>query len=126
LETGDPARAAELLVGSAGLIPGGWRAYGLELLTRAQLALDRMEDAEGAAARARAAAAVGLPLATAWADRATAAVALHAGDTSCAAERALASADAAEAVGAPIESGLSRTLAGRALARDGHSDRAVA
>jgi DNA-binding NarL/FixJ family response regulator/tetratricopeptide (TPR) repeat protein len=132
LETGGPARAAELLLGRAGgeestLIPGGWRAYSLELLTRCRLALDRRSDAERAAASTRAAAAVAaLPLATAWADRATAAVALHAGDTAGAVERALASAETAEEVGAPIESGLSRTLAGRALARDGQSERAVA
>jgi ATP/maltotriose-dependent transcriptional regulator MalT len=132
LETGDPARAAELLVGRAGgaestLIPGGWRAYSLELLTRCQLALDRRSDAELAAARTRAAATTaGLPLPGAWADRATAAVALHAGDTGRAVERALASASAAQEVGAPIESGLSRTLAGRALARDGQAERAVA
>ena len=41
-------------------------------------------------------------------------------------ERALASADAAQQVGAPIEAALSRTLAGRALAQAGQRDRAVA
>jgi DNA-binding NarL/FixJ family response regulator len=51
---------------------------------------------------------------------------LHAGETAGAVERALASADQARAVGAPIEEALSRTLAGRALARDGQRDRAVA
>jgi DNA-binding NarL/FixJ family response regulator len=66
-----------------------------------------------------------LPLALAWADRATAAVALHAGDSARAAERALASADAADAAGAPIEAALSRTLAGRALAEAGEKARAV-
>ena len=132
LETGQPDRAVELLLGRAGgeeltLIPGGWRAYCLELLTRCWLALDRRSEAERAAALAEvAAAAVRLPLATAWADRAAAAVALHSGDTARAIERALASADAAQEVGAPIESALSRTLAGRALAQAGQSDRAVA
>jgi DNA-binding NarL/FixJ family response regulator len=132
LETGDPARAAELLISRAGgeestLIPGGWRAYSLELLTRCHLSLDRQSDAEGAAASAwAAAAAVGLPLAAAWADRATAAVALHVGDTARAIEHALASAQAAEDAGAPIESGLSRTLAGQSLAQDSQNDRAVA
>ena len=130
-ETGEPARAVELLVGRAGgeellLIPGGWRAFGLGLLTRCQLALDRASEAERAAANTEAvAAATGLPLPSAWADRARAAVALHAEDTACAIERALASADTAEGVGAPIESGFSRTLAGRALARDGQGERAV-
>jgi DNA-binding NarL/FixJ family response regulator/tetratricopeptide (TPR) repeat protein len=132
LETGQPARAVELLLGCVGgeeltIIPGGWRAYCLELLTRCWLALDRRSEAERAAALAEVtAAAIRLPLAAAWADRATAAVALHAGDTARAAERALASADAAQEVGAPIEAALSRTLAGRALAQAGQSDRAVA
>jgi DNA-binding NarL/FixJ family response regulator len=68
---------------------------------------------------------VRLPLATAWAERAVAAVALLSGDTARATERALASASAAQDVGAPIESALSRTLAGRALAQAGECDRAV-
>jgi len=132
LETGQPDRAVELLLGRAGgeeltLIPGGWRAYCLELLTNCWLALDRRSEAERAAGLAEAtAAAVRLPLATAWADRAAAAVALSSGDTSRAIERALASADAAQDVGAPIEGALSRTLAGRALAKAGQGERAVA
>jgi ATP/maltotriose-dependent transcriptional regulator MalT len=131
LETGEPARAVELLVGRAGgaelaLIPGGWRAYGLELLTRCRLALDHGSEAGRAAATAESVAdAAGLPLAAAWAARATAALHLHAGDADRAVERALASAAAAEGAGAPIESGLSRTLAGRALARGGQVERAV-
>jgi ATP/maltotriose-dependent transcriptional regulator MalT len=132
LETGQPVRAVELLLGRAGgeqltFIPGSWRAYCLELLTRCWLALDRRSEAERASGLAEVtAAAVRLPLATAWADRAAAAVALHSGNTAGAIERALASADAAQEVGAPIEAGLSRTLAGRALAQAGQSDRAVA
>jgi DNA-binding NarL/FixJ family response regulator len=87
----------------------------------------RHEEAGRAASRAETgAAATPLPLAGAWADRAAAAVALHSGDTATAVDRALASADAARDVGAPIESGLSRTLAGRALARAAQNDRAVA
>jgi DNA-binding NarL/FixJ family response regulator len=131
LETGQPDRAVELLLGRTGgeqveLIPGGWRAYCLELLTRCWLALDRRGEAQRAAALTEgAAAAVRLPLATAWADRAAAAVALAFGDTARATERALASADAADEVGAPIESALSRMLAGRALAQAGQRDRAV-
>jgi DNA-binding NarL/FixJ family response regulator len=132
VEIGQPARAVDVLLGRAGgegllLIPGGWRAYCLELLTRCWLALDRHSEAEKAAGLAElAAAAMRLPLAIAWADRAAAAVALHSGDTADAIERALASADAAHDVGAPIESALSRTLAGRALAQAGRSDQAVA
>lgn len=132
LETGQPARAVELLLDRAGgeelaFIPGSWKAYCLELLTRCWLALDRRSEAERAARLAAdTAAAVELPLAIAWADRAGAALALHSGDTSRAIERALASVDAAQEVGAPIEGALSRTLAGRALAQAGERDRAVA
>jgi DNA-binding CsgD family transcriptional regulator len=132
LETGEPVRAAELLLGRAGgeeltLIPGGWRVYCLELLTRCWLALNRGSEAKRAAALAEVTAAnAQLPLATAWADRAAAAIALHTTDTTRAIQHALASADAAQEVGAPIESALSRTLAGRALAQAGEGERAVA
>jgi len=132
LETGQPIRAIELLLGRAGgealtLIPGGWRVYCLEILTRCWLALDRPVEGGRAAALAEdMAAAVQLPLAAAWADRAAAAVVLNAGEPSRAAELALASAAAADVVGAPIEAALSRTLAGRALANAGQGERAVA
>jgi DNA-binding NarL/FixJ family response regulator len=132
LETGQPAQALELLLDSAcgdelALIPGGWRTYCLELLTRCWLALGRRDEAERAAACAAVrAAAVELPLAAAWADRAAAAVALHDGNPGRAAALALSSAAAADDVHAPIEAALSRTLAGRALARAGRADRAVA
>jgi DNA-binding NarL/FixJ family response regulator len=131
LETGQPLEAVELLISRAGgeelaLIPGAWRAYCLELLTRCWLASDRLSEAVSAAGLAEAAAAaVRLPLAFAWADRAAAAVALHSGDAARAIERALASADAAQEVGAPIEAALSRALAGRALAQAGQNERAV-
>jgi DNA-binding NarL/FixJ family response regulator len=72
------------------------------------------------------AAAVRLPLPGAWANRAAAAIALHAEEPARAAAYALASAEAAEEVGAPIEAALSRTLAGRALAHAGQSESAVA
>jgi DNA-binding CsgD family transcriptional regulator len=130
-ETGQPGRAIEMLLGQAGgeglpHIPGSWRAYCLELLTRCWLALHRLSDAGCAAAHAeQVAAAVQLPLAATWAGRAVAAVALDAGDSHVAAERALASADAADSAGAPIEAALSRTIAGRALAEAGEKDRAV-
>jgi DNA-binding NarL/FixJ family response regulator len=131
LETGHAERAAELLVGSAGgeeltLIPGSWRAYCLELLTRSRLALGRRDEARRTADRAGAwASAVQLPLAAAWADRAAAAVELDAGDPARAAELALEAVVAADAAGAPIEATLSRTLAGVALAAAGKPDRAV-
>ena len=131
LETGQAVRAVQLLLDRAGgeelaLIPGGWRAYCLDLLTRCLLALDRHREAERTARYAKlVAAAVQLPLAKAWADRTAAAVALHSGRPSTSIKRALASAEAAEQVGAPIEAALSRTLAGRALAEAGQRDRAV-
>jgi DNA-binding CsgD family transcriptional regulator len=132
LEMGQADRAVELLHGGAGgaeltRIPGGWRSYWLEFLTRCWLALDRPIDAERAATLARSTAkSVGLPLAAAWADRATAAVAFRKRDTSGSIELSLASAAAADQVGAPIEAALSRTLAGRALAADGQRSAAAA
>jgi DNA-binding CsgD family transcriptional regulator len=129
-EAGQPQRAAELLPELAGgeeltLIAGGPRAHCLELLTRCLLALDRADDARRAADRAQAwAVASGLPMAAAWADRAAAAVDLEAGDVAASATLALASAERADEVGAPVEAALSRIVAGRALA--GERDRAVA
>ncbi len=132
LETGQPAQAIELLLDRAGgeqqaMIPGSWRASCLELLTRCWLALDRPVEAERAAAAALSwASSAQLPLAAAWAGRAAAAVALHAGDAVRATECALTSASAADGVGAPIEAAISRIVAGRALARAGQLGRAVA
>jgi tetratricopeptide (TPR) repeat protein len=123
LETGDPRRAVDALIASSGgdelsLIPGVWRAKFLELLTRCWLALGRRNEAERAAAGARAmAAALRLRMAASMADRAAAAVALDAGDPNWAAERSLAAASAADQVGVPVEAALARTLAGRALAQ---------
>ncbi len=132
LETGQPERAVELLLGSAGgeelvLIAGSPRARFLEVLARCRLALDRHAEARRAAVCAEAwASSVQLPMAAVWADRAAAAVDLDAGDPVRAAERALASAATADEVGAPIEAALSRVLAGRALAEAGEGDRATA
>ena len=132
LESGDAKRAVDVLVEPSGgddlpLVPGAWRANWLELLTRCWLALGRLDEARGSAARAEAcAAARGLRLATGMADRAVAAVALEAGDPDLAADRALASAAAADEVGVPVEAALSRELAGRALAQAGRSEPAAA
>lgn len=131
LETGQPQPAVEILLESAGgeelvLIAGSPRARYLEVLTRCWLALDRDTEAKRAAAAAQAwAAAVQLPMAAAWADRAAAVVELYTGDPARAAGLALASAAAADEAGAPVEAGLSRTLAGLALAQSGERDRAV-
>jgi DNA-binding NarL/FixJ family response regulator len=109
------------------LIPGGWRAYGLDLLTRSWLAVDHRAEAARTADRAELAAETfQLPLARVWADRAQARRAFADGDLVRAVELALASAGAALAAGAPIEAALSRMLAGRALAADGQRQRAIA
>jgi DNA-binding CsgD family transcriptional regulator len=131
VELGDPERAVEVLVTSSGgdelpLIPGVWRPRSLELLTRGWLALGRRNDADLSATCARAAAAaLRLRMADAMAHRAAAEVALDRGELEHAAEQALASAVAADQVGAPIEAALSRTLAGRALAQARQPERAV-
>ena len=127
LETGQPGRAVELLLGRAGgeeltLIPGGWRAYCLELLTRCWLALGPPQRgrARGRSSPRPRPRPCGFPSPPPgpiappppWRSL---------GDTARAIERALASADAAQEAGAPIEAALSRTLAGRALAQAGRA-----
>jgi DNA-binding CsgD family transcriptional regulator len=100
---------------------------GLQLLTRCRLVLGRHEEARRSLALAEATAgSLGLPLAGAWAHRAAADVALAAGEHGAAAERAIASADCAECAGAVVESAMSRTLAGQALALTGDRERAMA
>jgi DNA-binding NarL/FixJ family response regulator len=132
LETGHAERCAELLVEFAGgselrLIGGGWRARYLELLTRALLEAGRRDDAEDAAAAARACAeAVGLRMADAMATLAAAALDLDAGEPAAAAEQALSAAAALEDVGNVFDAATSRLLAGRALAEAGERDQAVA
>ena len=132
LEAGDAQGAADLLVASGGgpgasLIPGAWRANWLEVLTRCYLALGRRDDARAAADASVARAEMfGLRLCRAAAERALGAVALADGDAQRAAEHALLSAAFAEEVGAPLEAAHSRTLAGRALAAAGDTERAVA
>ncbi|HZB50956.1 MAG TPA: AAA family ATPase, partial [Mycobacteriales bacterium] len=129
---GDAGRAVAVLTDACGgpdlpRTPLVVRAARLELLARGHLALGRRQDARRAAERAReCAAAVGLPLSAAAADRAGAAVLLDAGEPAAAAELAVRSAAAADGVGAAVESGLSRTVAGRAWAAAGERDRAAA
>jgi DNA-binding NarL/FixJ family response regulator len=85
-----------------------------------------MEDARRAAAlSAEVAAGYRLPLSTAIARRAAAAVAFRSGDAATAAELALDAAAGIEEVGARIEAALARELAGRALAQLGETDRAA-
>jgi DNA-binding NarL/FixJ family response regulator/tetratricopeptide (TPR) repeat protein len=130
-ESGQPKPALELLLESAGgeelvLIAGSPRARCLELLALSRLALDLPVDARRAADTALAwAAAVQLPMARAWAERAAARVDLQSGDAPRAVERALASVAAAEEAGVPVEAARSRTVAGRALAEAGETERAL-
>jgi DNA-binding NarL/FixJ family response regulator len=131
LDNGRPGPAADALLESAGgeelsLLPGTWRVWSLELLTRCLLEAGRREEAERVAAAATAGAAGALPMAAAMANRAVAVLALDAGDPTRAAERALAAAVALDEVGDVFDAALSRALAGRALAQAGKHDRAAA
>lgn len=120
-ETGEAARAIEILLTAAGgeelpRIASGWKANYFELLTRCWLTVSQPVAAERAACRASATAAeLGLPLTAAMAHRAAAAIALERGDPATAADQALASAAAADEVGARVEAARARTLAGRAF-----------
>jgi ATP/maltotriose-dependent transcriptional regulator MalT len=130
LEAGQPERAVELLVARGGgegadLIPGAWRANWLEWMTRCWLALDRVDEAQQAAARARARAdSFGLSVATAAADGAEARVALAKGDATLAAEKAKSAVAHAEEIGAELEAAHGRLLAGQALAATGDAEAA--
>jgi DNA-binding CsgD family transcriptional regulator len=130
-EAGEPERAAELLVSSAGgdelrLIGGAWRGRNLELLTRYLFAAGRTADAERAAAAARACAEeVDLRLAHAMAELASAAVEHEAGNPSSAARRALTAVAALEGVGDVFDAARARVVAGRALAAAGDRDAAA-
>jgi DNA-binding CsgD family transcriptional regulator len=131
LEAGDAGRAVDVLLRSSGgeellLIPGVWRARYLELLTRCWLGVGHQREAARTASLAESVAArLTLRVARSMADRALAAVALTAGSPEVAAQHALASAATADEVGMPVDAALSRTLAGRALAQAGNSERAV-
>ena len=131
LETGEAQQAADLLIASTGgaelrLVPGGWRAYALELLTRCFLEAGRLAEAEAAVAAAAACAeAVGLPMAAGIATRAAAELSLARGDAAAAAAaaaQAQASALALEDAGCVFDAAISRALAGRALVAAGERD----
>jgi DNA-binding CsgD family transcriptional regulator len=130
LEIGEPGRCRELLVrpgGQPDLPP--FPIYGplcYELLTRAELMLERPDRAAEFARRAaELAGRLGLRIPLAQALRAEAFVSLERGEAGGAATQALASVRAAEEPGAVVEAGRSRILAGRALAVAGEHDRAV-
>ncbi len=125
-------QALELLLRCGGgeelpKMPGAWRAGGYELLTYCRLGAG---DIEGAARSLEAcehlAAETGLRYAIAQSDRAAATYALHTGDPETAARRALGSAAAMDALGAPVQAASARALAGRAFAAVGDRGGAIA
>ena len=137
LETGDPdlGGAVELLLERTGgaelpLMPGGsFRAKWLELLTRCWLALGPPGGRRTRRCVRRGQRSLDGRAADGDVDgrsRARQSIALASGDAASAADRALASAAAADDVGVPVEAALSRALAGRALAQAGEPERAVA
>jgi DNA-binding CsgD family transcriptional regulator len=97
-----------------------------EILTRAEVALGRVDAADAWAQRAEAVARSGrLGAETAFARRATAVVALARGDAPRAAQLARDAAEHATRAGAPIEAGRARILAGRALVQAGDRESGV-
>ena len=128
---GRPERAVAVLAPAEGrdvllAIPGAWRTLGYDVLADAYVALDRGDAADVAARTAlRHAAALNLPTATMWAERAAARVALHAGDAAGAAQHAQRSREAAEAAGAVVEGALTRVLEAAAHERAGDADAAA-
>lgn len=130
LEIGEPDRCRDLLVGPDGqpeLPPSpinGPLYY--ELLTRAELMLERPDRAAEFAGRAaELAGRLGLQIPLAQALRAEALVSLEHGEAGEAAKQALASVRAAQEPGAVVEAARSRILAGKALAVAGEPDRAI-
>jgi len=130
--TGRPQEAIDLLIARNGgddlpLIQASRGAHGFQLLADCHLALGRIEDAAGAAARAQAVAdATGLPMAASMAARACAVVALAAGDAATAAERAQAAAAAAQSCGLRADAAVCRIIAGQALGAAGRRAEAIA
>jgi len=130
-EVGRPAGARDLLIERAGgeevtAIAGGWRGIYLELLTRCHLSLGDVERAGAAAASARALADdVPLGIAEMAAGRATALVAMEAGDAPGAIVNAESAIEHARAIESPVHVATSQALLGRALALAGDETGAV-
>lgn len=133
IELGQPQRAREALLATAGGapdladMPRSGRVQALEILTRAELMLGDLDAADGWA-RAALATTNGEELAveSAFAQRATAAVALARGEAGRAAGIALAAAERADGAGAPAEAARCRILAARALVQDDRRPAAIA
>jgi ATP/maltotriose-dependent transcriptional regulator MalT len=132
LEAGDGARAADAILEGGGgeelpLMPAGFRPLVFEQLARAALLRGSRDEAVPFADRAAKCAEEQsmLRLPRVFAARAHAEIALAEGDHGGAAERVLEATGLATEVGAPIEEGITRVLAGRALAGAGERDRAT-
>ncbi len=127
-------KAVELFVAAGGgealpLLPGGWRAKYLELLTRwlADARQARRSRARGGATPRRSPTETGLGMASAWAQRAAAATALDARRRGQRPQSSRSrSAAACDLAGAVVEAAVSRTARRRALAQSGEGERAVA
>ncbi|HEU0316826.1 MAG TPA: protein kinase, partial [Solirubrobacteraceae bacterium] len=132
IEMGEAERAREAVLELMGgpelpLLGRAGRCTTYEILTRAELALDRLEAAEAWAVKAEEAMYGGdLAVDAAAGHRALAAVSLARGEAPRAAGIALDAADRAEAAGGVVEAGRCRILAARALAAAGEPDRAIA
>jgi ATP/maltotriose-dependent transcriptional regulator MalT len=131
VESGHPARARTVMLTAVGghdlpMVAPAIRCMCCEVLARAALDCgDMVEASRWSDQGAALAEALDLPIATAFALRARARVALARGDLTQAAADARAAAEAAEASGAPLEAARTRTVAGKALARCGKRDEAV-
>ena len=121
VEAGDPERCRRDLLrwGGGADLPrmSAWqRCLGYEALTRAELALGRVDEAEEWARRAEAVDASPSPLAASLTRRARARVLLARGDAEEAAAAAHEAAAIEDRAGAPVAASQSRTLEGQALA----------
>ncbi|HKA02779.1 MAG TPA: AAA family ATPase [Acidimicrobiales bacterium] len=130
LEASEPERCRHEMLDAAGgaelpLVGIQQRCWSYEVLTRAELALGLVGDADRWAARAEAAVAPARPRAAAAAALARGAVLLAMGEARRAAEMASVAAATMEGVGARVAEGRSFTLAGRALAQAGDSRAAI-
>ena len=131
LEAGELERGLEMAADGAGgpLLPrfaAVSRPFFLDRLVPAWLALGRRAEAEAAAAAAETASArTGLRFGVAAAHRSRAALLLDAGDAAGAADQALAAAALNDDIGARVQAGLARTVAGRALAAAGKNEVAI-
>jgi predicted ATPase/DNA-binding CsgD family transcriptional regulator len=130
-EVGRPAEARDLLLDRCGgdeltAIAGGWRGVYLELLTRCHLSLGDIDQARATAERSRALADdVPLDIARMTAARATALVALEAGDPAPAVELADSAIAHARSIESPVHVATSQALLGRALEASGDDAGAV-